>query len=91
MNSKSVTYARISSQQKRKLAPRSAKAAGSPAEDVQPASAALEDEEAKKRRNVLQEAVEMDKDADSDEGDGESANGSKGNAKCAMHCVIILV
>jgi len=56
------------------------KAAGLPVEDVQPALAASEDEESKKRRKVLQEALEMDKDADSDEGDdGDGANGPKGN------------
>lgn len=69
------------------------KAAGLPAEDVQPAPAALEDEEANKRRKVLQDALEMDKDADSDEGDGdgEGANGLNGNAKCAMDHLVILV
>jgi len=58
------------------------KAAGLPVEDVQPASAASEDEESKKRRKVLQEALEMDKDADSDEDDddGDRANGLNGNA-----------
>jgi hypothetical protein len=69
------------------------KAAGSLMEDVQPASATLEDEEAKKRRKYLQEVLEMEKIADNDEGDGdgEGANGSNGNAKCAMHCIVILV
>ena len=72
------------------------KAAGLPVEDVQPASAALEDEEANKRRKVLQEALEMDKDADSDEGDGEGesegTNNLNGNAKCVMEypCVLVL-
>ena len=66
------------------------KAAGLPVEDVQLTPAASEDEEAKKRRKVLQEALEMDKDADSDEGDGDG-DGSKGNAKCAMGRVAILL
>jgi protein CWC15 len=58
---------------------------------VQPASAVSEDEESKKRRKVLQEALEMDKDADSDEDDagGDDTNGLNGkNAKCAMDRVV---
>ncbi|KAH9163774.1 Cwf15/Cwc15 cell cycle control protein [Lactarius sanguifluus] len=50
------------------------KAAGLPVEDAPMAS---EDEEANRRRKVLQEADEGD-------GDGDGANDSKGNAKCAM-------
>ncbi|KAH9039840.1 Cwf15/Cwc15 cell cycle control protein [Lactarius pseudohatsudake] len=52
-------------------------AASLPVED---APMAPEDEEAKKRRKVLQDALDMGKDADSDEGDGDGANHSKGNA-----------
>ena len=61
------------------------KAAGLPAEDEPMAPAAIEDEEASKRRKVLQEALEMDKDADSDE--DEVADGPKGDTKCVACCV----
>jgi protein CWC15 len=58
------------------------KAAGLPVEDVSSAVpvAAIEDEESKKRRKVLQDALEMDKDADSDEDGGDDADvdGPKG-------------
>ena len=65
-------------------------------EDVQlSTSAALEDEdiyiyedkEDDKRRKVLQE---VDKEADSDEGHGDGANGSNRNAKYAMDHVVVL-
>jgi len=46
------------------------KVARLPVEDAPPVVAAIEDSEANKRRNVLHDAPEMDKDADNDE-DGD--------------------
>jgi hypothetical protein len=67
------------------------KAAGLPVEDEPTvAVAAIEDEETNKRRKVLQEALEMDKDAYSD--DDDDADGpTEGEAKCVTHRVFFSI
>jgi protein CWC15 len=67
---------------------RKRKADGRPVED-EPASApvaVLEDDEANKRRKLLQEALEMDRDEDSDEA---SENGEKKKDADEDRCVFI--